>query len=74
MHVIKLLNREVGRTTCFIKVHAHRGEQLNELADTLAAEAAGSDPARGIVVPSCCSSQLGEGVNQISPSCCLNST
>ena len=52
VHVVKLLNRrvEAGRTTRFIKVRAHRGEPLNELADTLAAEAAESDPTRSIAL------------------------
>ncbi len=33
VHVVKLINRraESGRTTCFIKVRAHRGVPLNEL-------------------------------------------
>jgi hypothetical protein len=50
VHVVKLLNRrvEAGRTTRFIKFRAHRGEPLNELADTLAAETAESDPARSV--------------------------
>ncbi len=30
--------------------HAHRGEPLNEVADSLAAEAAKSDPARSIAL------------------------
>ena len=52
VHVVKLLNRraETGHTTRFIKVRAHRGEPLNELADTLAAEAAESDPARSVAL------------------------
>jgi hypothetical protein len=46
VHVAKLISRraETGRTTRFIMVRAHRGEPLNELADTLASEAAESDP------------------------------
>jgi hypothetical protein len=41
-HVVTLLNRRAGRerTTRFIKVRAHRGEPLNELADSLAAAVA----------------------------------
>ena len=52
VHVVKLLNRRagMGRTTRFIKVRAHRGEPLNELADSLAAAAAESDPARSIAL------------------------
>jgi hypothetical protein len=43
-------NRRSGmeRTTRFIKVRAHRGEPLNELADSQAAAAAESDSARSI--------------------------
>jgi hypothetical protein len=42
VHVVKLINRraEKGRATLFIKVRAHRGGALNELADALASEAA----------------------------------
>jgi hypothetical protein len=45
VHVVKLINRpaETGRSTRFIKVRAHRGGPLNELADALASEAADSD-------------------------------
>jgi hypothetical protein len=52
VHLIKLINRrtETGRTTRFIKVRAHRGEPLNELADALASEAAESDPVRSIAL------------------------
>jgi ribonuclease HI len=52
LHVIKQLNRraETGCITRFIMVRAHRGEPLNELADSLAAEAAESDPARSIAL------------------------
>jgi hypothetical protein len=38
------------RTTRFIKVSAHRGEPLNELADALASEAAESDQVRSIAL------------------------
>jgi ribonuclease HI len=52
VHVVKLINRraETGRATRFIKVRAHRGEPLNELADALASEAAESDPVRSIAL------------------------
>jgi ribonuclease HI len=52
VHVVKLLNRraEAGRATRFIKVRAHRGEPLNELADSLAAAGAESDPARSVAL------------------------
>ncbi len=52
VHVVRLLNRRAGRehTTRFIKVRAHRGEPLNELADSLAAAAAESDSARSIAL------------------------
>ena len=52
VHVVKLLNRrvETGHTTLFIKVREHRGKPLNDLADTLAAEAAESDPARSVAL------------------------
>jgi hypothetical protein len=42
LHVVKQLSRSMGtgHITLFIKVHARRGEQLNELTDLLAAEAA----------------------------------
>ena len=50
VHVVRLVNRraETGVATRFIKVRAHRGEQLNELADLLAGEAAELDPARSV--------------------------
>ncbi len=50
MHVVKLLNRRAGRERAirFIKVLGHRGEPLNELADSLAVVAAESDSARSI--------------------------
>ena len=50
VQVVKLINRraEMGRATRFIKVRAHRGEPLNEMADWLAGEAAESDPARPV--------------------------
>jgi len=49
-HTAQLVNRraEMGRTTRFIKVKAHRGEPLNEAADALAAAAAETDPARDV--------------------------
>jgi ribonuclease HI len=52
LHVVRQLNRRAGTgcITRFIKVRAHRGEPLNELADSLAAEAAESDPARSIAL------------------------
>jgi ribonuclease HI len=52
VQVVKLTNRraEAARITRFIKVRAHRGEPLNELADMLAGEAAESDPARSIAL------------------------
>jgi ribonuclease HI len=52
VHVVNLLNAraEAGRATCFIKVRAHRGEPLNELADSLAAAAAEADPARSVAL------------------------
>ena len=52
LHVVKLINKRAaaGRTTRFIKVRAHRGEPLNEAADTMAAAAAESDPARSVVM------------------------
>ncbi len=52
LHVVRQLNRRAGTgcITRFIKVRAHRGEPLNELADLLAAEAAESDPARSIAL------------------------
>jgi hypothetical protein len=39
-----LRRAEPGLTMRFIKVRAHRGELLNELADALASGAAESDP------------------------------
>ena len=52
LHVVKLINKraEAGRSTRFIKVRAHRGEPLNEVADALAAAAAESDPARSVAM------------------------
>jgi hypothetical protein len=52
VQVVKLTNRrgEAGLITRFIKVRAHRGEPLNELADLLAGEAAKSNPARSIAL------------------------
>ena len=48
VHVVRLVNRraETGVATRFIKVRAHRGEPLDEMADLLAGEATESDPAR----------------------------
>jgi ribonuclease HI len=40
----------MGHITRFMKVRAHRGEPLNELADSLAAAAAESDPARSLAL------------------------
>jgi hypothetical protein len=52
LHVTKLINKraESGRATRFIKVRAHRGEPLNEVADALAAAAAESDPVRPLAM------------------------
>ncbi len=52
VHVVEQLNLRAGtgHTMRFIKVCAHRGEPLNELADLLAAEAAESDPAHSIAL------------------------
>jgi hypothetical protein len=38
VHVVKLINgrAETGRDMRFIKIRAHRGEPLNEMADLLA--------------------------------------
>ncbi len=41
---------EAGRATHLIKVFAHGGEPLNELADSLAAAAAEADPARSVAL------------------------
>ncbi len=47
LHVVKQLNRRAwtGRISHLIEFCGHRGEPLNEHADSLAAEAAESDPA-----------------------------
>ncbi len=55
LHATKLINKraESGRATRFIKARAHRGEPLNEgaeSADALAAAAAESDPARPLAM------------------------
>ena len=48
VHTVRLINAraEAGSVTRFIKVKSHRGEPLNEAADTLAAAAAELDPSR----------------------------
>jgi hypothetical protein len=52
VHVVKQLRKRagMGHITRFIKACAHRGEPLIELADSLAAEVAESDPARSIAL------------------------
>ena len=52
VHVVNLFNKraEAGRATRFIKVQAHRGEPLKELADSLAAAAAEADTARSVAL------------------------
>jgi ribonuclease HI len=52
VHVVKLIKRraETGHNTRYIKLRAHRGEPLNELADALASVAADSDPFRSIAL------------------------
>ena len=47
-YVVSRINRRAaaGVLTRFVKVKAHRGEPLNEAADTLASEAAELDPSR----------------------------
>ncbi len=52
VHVVRLLKQraEVGRTTRFIKIRAHRGEPLNEAADAMASEAGKFDPARAVAL------------------------
>jgi len=50
LHAVDLINQRAaaGSTTRLIKVRAHRGEPLNEWADSLAAGAAELDPARSV--------------------------
>jgi hypothetical protein len=52
LQLVRLLNQRADSrlTTRPINVRAHRGEPLNEVADAMAAEAGGFDPARPAVM------------------------